>query len=48
MLQLRRVAATVTPALARPALGLFDSVPGPLAGVLRTGLDLLLAKVRAR
>jgi uncharacterized protein YbjT (DUF2867 family) len=47
-LRLRRMAATVTPAAARPALGLFDSVPGPLAGVLRTGLDLLLAKVRAR
>ncbi|BBY59598.1 NAD(P)H-binding protein [Mycolicibacterium sarraceniae] len=44
-LRLRRVASTVTPAVARPALGLFDSVPGPLAGVLRTGLDLLLTKV---
>jgi uncharacterized protein YbjT (DUF2867 family) len=45
-LRLRRVAATVTPAVARPALELFDSVPGPLAGALRTGLDLLLAKLR--
>jgi uncharacterized protein YbjT (DUF2867 family) len=43
-LRLRRVAASVTPAVARPVLGLFDAVPGPLAGVLRTGLDLLLAK----
>ncbi|WP_445166625.1 NAD(P)H-binding protein [Mycolicibacterium sp. Dal123E01] len=46
-LRLRRAAAAVTPAVARPALGLLDAVPGPLAGVLRTGLDLLLAKVRA-
>ncbi len=45
-LRLRRVAATVTPAVARPALGLLNSVPGPLAGVLRTGVDLLLAKAR--
>jgi uncharacterized protein YbjT (DUF2867 family) len=48
VLRLRRVAATVTPAVARPALGLLDAVPGPLAGALRTGLDLLLAKVRGR
>ena len=47
-LRLRQVAATVTPAVARPALGLLDAVPGPLAGALRTGVDLLLAKVRAR
>lgn len=45
-LRLRRVAATVTPRVARPALRLLNSMPGPLAGVLRTGLDLLLAKVR--
>ncbi|MBB3753213.1 uncharacterized protein YbjT (DUF2867 family) [Mycolicibacterium sp. BK634] len=47
VLRLRRMAATVTPSVARPALGLLDAVPGPLAGALRTGLDLLLAKVRA-
>lgn len=47
VLRLRQVAASVTPATARPALGLLDAVPGPLAGALRTGLDLLLAKVRA-
>ncbi|OYN80458.1 NAD(P)H-binding protein [Mycolicibacterium sphagni] len=47
-LRLRRAAATVTPAVARPALVLFNAVPGPLAGALRTGLDLLLAKVRTR
>ena len=45
-LRLQRAAATVTPTVARPALGLLNSVPGPLAGALRTGLDLLLAKVR--
>lgn len=43
-LRLRRVAATVTPAVARPALGLLDAMPGPLAGALRTSLDILLAK----
>ncbi|MBI3691302.1 MAG: NAD-dependent epimerase, partial [Mycolicibacterium aromaticivorans] len=45
-LRLRRAAATVTPGVARPVLRLLNSVPGPLAGVLRTGLDLLVAKVR--
>lgn len=44
-LRLRRVAATVTPGVARRALGLFNAVPGPVAGALRTGLDLMLAKV---
>jgi hypothetical protein len=39
------VAAAVTPSVVRPALGLLGAVPGPLAGVLRTGLDLLLSKV---
>ncbi|WP_099250836.1 NAD(P)H-binding protein [Mycobacterium sp. shizuoka-1] len=47
-LQLRRMAETVTPVLMRPALGLLDAVPGPLAGVLRTGLDLLLTKAHLR
>ena len=48
-LRLRQVVGTVTPAVVRPALRLFKAVPGPLAGVLRTGLDLLLtiAKVNA-
>ena len=45
-LRLRRAAASVTPGVAHPALRLLDSVPGPLAGVVRTGLDLVLAKVR--
>lgn len=43
-LRLRRVAAAVTPGVASPLLGLFGAVPGPLAGVLRTGVDLLLRK----
>jgi len=42
---LQQVAAAVTPSVMRPALGLLDSVPRPVAGVLRTGLDLLLSKV---
>ena len=48
-LRLRRLAAIVTPSIARPGLGLVDVVPGPIAGALRTGLDILLtltSKVR--
>jgi uncharacterized protein YbjT (DUF2867 family) len=41
-LRLRRLAAIVTPSIARPGLGLVDVVPGPIAGALRTGLDLLI------
>lgn len=41
-LRLRRLAGLVTPSIARPGLGLVDIVPGPIAGVLRTGLDLLI------
>jgi hypothetical protein len=41
-LRLRRLAGIVTPAIARPGLGLVDAVPGPIAGALRTGLDMLL------
>ncbi len=42
-LRIRRLARAVTPPLARPTLGLVDRVPGPLAGALRTGLDLLIS-----
>jgi len=42
-LRLRRLAAIVTPSIARPGLGLVGMVPGPIAGALRTGLDLLIA-----
>jgi uncharacterized protein YbjT (DUF2867 family) len=43
VLRLRKLAAMVTPAPARPALGLLGAVPGPVAGWWRTGLDTLLA-----
>jgi hypothetical protein len=41
-LRIRRLARAVTPPIARPTLGLVKMVPGPLAGALRTGLDLLV------
>jgi len=41
-LRLQRLAAIVTPSIARSGLGLVDVVPGPLAGALRTGLDMLI------
>ena len=46
-LRLQQLAAAVTPSVVRPALGLLGLMPRPLAGVLRTGLDLLLSKVPA-
>ncbi|MEY8015015.1 NAD(P)H-binding protein [Mycobacterium servetii] len=42
-LWIRRVARAVTPPLARPTLRLVNRVPGPLAGALRTGLEILAA-----
>jgi uncharacterized protein YbjT (DUF2867 family) len=42
VLRLRRLAGMITPSIARPGLGLVDVVPGPIAGALRTGLDLLI------
>jgi uncharacterized protein YbjT (DUF2867 family) len=41
-LRLRRLACIVTPSIARPGLGLVDVVPGPIAGALRTGFDILI------
>ena len=41
-LRLRRLACMVTPAIARPGLGLVDVVPSPIAGALRAGLDILI------
>ncbi len=41
-LRIRRVVAAVTPAFARPALGLLCVVPKPLAGAIRTGLDVVV------
>jgi hypothetical protein len=40
-LRIRRLARAITPPIAHPTLRLVDSVPGPLAGALRTGLDIL-------
>jgi uncharacterized protein YbjT (DUF2867 family) len=40
--RLRQVAAAVTPPIVRPALGLLNAVPGPVAAALRTGLDSFL------
>jgi uncharacterized protein YbjT (DUF2867 family) len=42
-LRLRRLAEMVTPSIARPGLALVNAVPSPIAGALRTGLDLLIA-----
>jgi uncharacterized protein YbjT (DUF2867 family) len=44
-LRLRRLAAAVTPSFARPALAWIGAVPGPVAGVVRTGLDHLIGLV---
>jgi uncharacterized protein YbjT (DUF2867 family) len=41
-LRLRRLAGMVTPSIAQPGLALVDAVPGPIAGALRTGLDILI------
>ncbi len=41
VIALQRLARAVTPAAARPALELVNLVPGPVAGVLRTGIDIL-------
>lgn len=41
-LRLRRLACIVTPSIARPGLAMVDAVPGPIAGALRTGLDILI------
>jgi uncharacterized protein YbjT (DUF2867 family) len=40
--RIRQLARAVTPSIARPALGLLELVPGPVAGALRTGLDTLI------
>ena len=41
-LRIQRLARAVTPSAARPTLGLLNVIPGPLAGALRTGLDILI------
>lgn len=42
-LRIRRLARRVTPPFVRPTLGLVNKVPGPVAGAVRTGLDILIA-----
>lgn len=42
-LRIRRLAGTVTPPFARHTLNLVNLVPRPLAGAMRTSLDILLA-----
>jgi hypothetical protein len=43
LLRIRRLAGRVTPPFAWPALRLLGAVPGPVAGVVRTGLDLVFS-----
>lgn len=40
--RIRQLATAVTPPVARPALGLLNALPGPVAAALRTGLDSLI------
>jgi len=42
VLRIRQVAAAVTPRMALPVLELLRTVPGPVAGAVRTGLDILI------
>lgn len=43
--RIRELASIVTPPVARPALGLIGGVPGPVAGAVRTGLDIVIGLV---
>ena len=40
--RIRQLVGTVTPPIARSTLGLVNILPGPFAGALRTGLDMLI------
>jgi uncharacterized protein YbjT (DUF2867 family) len=42
-LRIRRLVRKITPPIARPTLGLVKLVPGPIAGAVRTGLEILVA-----
>ena len=44
-LRIRQLARSITPPFVRPALGLINAVPGPLAAAVRTGLDTALGLV---
>ena len=49
VLRIRQVVAAVTPRMALPVLELLRTVPGPVAGAVRTGLDILIGlKPKAR
>jgi uncharacterized protein YbjT (DUF2867 family) len=41
-LRIQHLASLVTPSIAWPALRLLGAVPGPVAGAVRTGLDMLI------
>ena len=41
-LRIQRLARSVTPPIVRPALGLRNAVPGPVAAALRSGRDTLI------
>jgi hypothetical protein len=41
-LRIRRLARLITPPIARPTLKLVNLVPGPVAGALRTSLEIML------
>ena len=43
--RLRQLASVVTPSVVQPVLGLLGIVPGPVAGVVRTGLDTMIGLV---
>ncbi|MCB0950330.1 MAG: NAD-dependent epimerase, partial [Mycobacterium sp.] len=43
--RIRQLASTVTPSVVRPALRLIGIVPGPVAGAVRTGLDMMIGLV---
>jgi uncharacterized protein YbjT (DUF2867 family) len=43
--RIQQLARLVTPSFVRPALGLVDAVPGPVAAAVRTGLDALIGLV---
>ena len=45
VLRLRQLANVVTPNVVQPVLGLLGLVPGPVAGVVRTGLDHVIGMV---
>lgn len=43
--RLRQLAGAVLPSVTRPALALLGLLPGPVAGVVRTGLDVMIGLV---